>query len=305
MSKIVKGVTKHLKGLVKGVIKAVKKIAKSPLGKILLIVAAGAILGPAVGALGSSISAAGFPAMGSFVTSVGTAMAAPAAAIQSGFSAVTGIQFGAQASTAVATGTAEAGLAAVGTAEGALATGAMDAGIGFGAEAAAASAAAPTTSLVSSMAADGVITQGAQSVVSGSNLLGTASKINSAKNLIGSNQAADAAGAAEPGFDNMPATGTSLPTLNAAADPASTGLINGNSWQNFGSKAYDFAASAGSKLFDIAKTDGGGALIGGALKGLGAGMAANQQHDWELDALRRADANRAAPVILSGIRPVA
>lgn len=76
-------------------------------------------------------------------------------------------------------------------------------------------------------------------------------------------------------YANMPANGSVTdPTSNLA---------------KWGNKAYDFAVS-----------QGGSGLIGGIVKGVGQGMAADQQHQWQMDALSRAKANLSSPVVMAG-----
>lgn len=76
MSKAIKGIGRAVSRIVKGIGKGIKKLAKSTLGKVVLTVAAGLILGPAVGSLMQSAGgalAAG-AAQGSFASIVGSGL---------------------------------------------------------------------------------------------------------------------------------------------------------------------------------------------------------------------------------------
>ena len=95
MSKAIKGIGRAVSRIVKGVAKGIKKFAKSTLGKVVLTVAAGLILGPAVGSLmqsaGGALAAGAAQGslasiVGSGLSSVGSFIGGTGAAAGSGLS---------------------------------------------------------------------------------------------------------------------------------------------------------------------------------------------------------------------------
>ena len=95
MSKALKSVGRAVSRIVKGIAKGVKKLAKSTLGKVVLTVAAGLILGPAVGSLmqsaGGALAAGAVEGslasiVGNGLTSVGSFIGGTGAAAGSGLS---------------------------------------------------------------------------------------------------------------------------------------------------------------------------------------------------------------------------
>lgn len=95
MSKAIKGIGRAVSKIVKGIGKGIKKLAKSTLGKVVLTVAAGLILGPAVGSLmqsaGGALAAGAVEGslasvVGSGLSSVGSFLGGTGAAAGSGLS---------------------------------------------------------------------------------------------------------------------------------------------------------------------------------------------------------------------------
>lgn len=95
MSKAIKGIGRAVSKIVKGIGKGIKKLAKSTLGKVVLTVAAGLILGPAVGSLmqsaGGALAAGAVEGslasiVGNGLTSVGSFIGGTGAAAGSGLS---------------------------------------------------------------------------------------------------------------------------------------------------------------------------------------------------------------------------
>lgn len=95
MSKAIKGIGRAVSRIVKGIGKGIKKFAKSTLGKVVLTVAAGLILGPAVGSLmqsaGGALAAGAVEGslasiVGNGLTSVGSFIGGTGAAAGSGLS---------------------------------------------------------------------------------------------------------------------------------------------------------------------------------------------------------------------------
>lgn len=95
MSKALKGIGRAVTKIVKGIGKGIKKLAKSTLGKVVLTIAAGLILGPAVGSLlqsaGGALAAGAVEGslasvVGSGLSSVGSFIGGTGAAAGSGFS---------------------------------------------------------------------------------------------------------------------------------------------------------------------------------------------------------------------------
>jgi hypothetical protein len=293
MSSVVKSIGHAVSSVVGGIVDGVKSIASSPIGKIAMIVAAGAVLGPAVGALGESMGGA----MGSFVSGVGTAMAAPAQALSSAFTAATGgtvTDAVSGAVNAVTDGSTAAGTAAVdGEATGVsqLTPTQMDmlgsgptAGDSYGADnlARANTLAGSENSTALSMAKatpDSSIMYngpGSFGYQDPSSIGGTTPDAGSAFSAAKDSQAYNAM---------LPNGG-----LTPAPENAGGSLLQG-AWDTI----KNGASTAYSGLSNL--SNGSASLLGSAINGYGQSVMAQQKHQWELDAIARANANRSVPIV--------
>jgi hypothetical protein len=309
-----------VKSVVGGVVNAVKKVASSTVGKVVLMVVAGAFLGPMVGALGASIGGT----TGAFVTGVGTAMAAPAAAIGQAFTAATGstiLADGAAALNGMGGSAASAmGLGEAATTAGAIATEAAPlaeaatgatvdttAGAAAGAAAdtagSAATAAAPTTfsdSIAMAKSAPWSAGMPASSADTLTSLIPKAPDLTamSAPSGFGSATNIGAASLTDPvtgALTTFDATGVPITTPASVGDGS---LINGvmDGVKKAGSGVWNYATSKEAAPMTIG-------LVGNVMAGYGKGQQMQTQHDWDMDAIARRNANLAAPIILAPYKP--